>query len=65
VPKPYPKEFRDDLATSWSRSTRRSTVMASRSRSSRAGLLPTRLWPKPGLLVAYLVGGAWEEFADR
>jgi hypothetical protein len=27
--------------------------------------LPTRLWPKPGLLVAYLVGRALEEFADR
>jgi hypothetical protein len=38
--------------------------MASRSRSSRAGLVPTRLWPKPGLLVAYLVGGALEEFAN-
>jgi hypothetical protein len=39
--------------------------MASRSRSSRAGLLLTRLWPMPGLLVAYLVGGALAEFADR
>jgi hypothetical protein len=28
-------------------------------------LLPTRLWPKPGLLVAYLVGGALAEFANR